>query len=88
MQKRAIAKTAQKYDLLLPIDKPIVPNENTPQQLKTSVDCGVAVVYIINQHFQQVPISKKEGEKELSKLRTHIVSKLLSWAGTRDFYAD
>lgn len=88
LQKRAFTKTAAKYELILPVHEPLVPIEDTPQQSKTSSDCGVAVMYIIKQHFQQLPISRKEGESMMSKMRTHIVTKVLEWAGSRDFYSD
>lgn len=73
---------------MLPIDEPIVPIEDTPQQMKASVDCGVAVLYIIKQHYHQCPISRKEGERVLGKMRTHVVTKVLEWAADRDYYAD
>lgn len=66
------------YDIVLPCDDPIIEVEDTPHQSGNSVDCGVAVMYIVRQYFEQVPIIKEIGESELPKMR----------AKEKDYYED
>lgn len=76
------------YNILLPCDQPITVVEDTPQQRGNSVDCGVAVLYVMRQYFDQSPVSKKISEEELPEMRTEIVKSLLNWARNKDYYED
>lgn len=44
LTRKAFARTTHQYDLLLPVHEPIMPVEDTPQQLSNSIDCGIAVL--------------------------------------------
>lgn len=87
-QKKAFAKTMRHYDMLLPCEEPIVEIHNTPQQRNTSVNCGVAILYLIRQHFHQAPISKEAGEQALPNMRAEIISTLLTWGKGKEHYTD
>lgn len=76
------------YNILLPAQQPIIEVYDTPQQKGNTLDCGVAVMYVIRQYFEQVPITKAIGESELPAMRTEIVKTLLNWAKHRDYYED
>lgn len=64
-QKRAIGCTARQYGIPLPWDEPIIEDENAPQHNCTSVDCGVAVLYVILKYYEQQPVIKADAESEL-----------------------
>lgn len=68
----------REYEIILPYHEPIIEVEDTPQQRGSSVDCGVAVLYIIRQYYEQVPITKEIGESELLEIRTEIVMTFLN----------
>lgn len=76
------------YDIIIPCNGQIIEVDDTPQQRGNSVDCGVAVLYIIWKYFEQIPITKAMGEEDLPEMRTEIIKTLLNWAKHRDYYED
>lgn len=50
-----------------------------------TIDCGVTVLYVMKQHYDQVPISKKPGS-ELPKMRIEILKTLLNWTKGKEYY--
>ncbi|KAH7845898.1 hypothetical protein Vadar_007163 [Vaccinium darrowii] len=59
-------------------DAPIISVKNAPQQMPTSVDCGILVCYIISllESQQEIPSSIKQHSVE--EFRVHLVSKFLN----------
>lgn len=57
--------------------------DDTPQQRGNFVHCGAAILYIMRQYLEHVPISKKIGESELPEMRTEIVKTLMNYARGR-----
>lgn len=78
----------REYSIVLPCHEPIIVVEDTPQQRGSSVDCGVAVLYVIRQYFHQIPVTRDMGESELPEMRSDIVKTLLNWANGRAYYED
>lgn len=73
-------RTGRQYGIPIPWDVPIIEDVNAPQQNRTSVDCGVAVLYIIKRYYEQESIIKELAETELTAMRTDIVETFLNWA--------
>lgn len=78
----------REYDIILPCQEPIIEVGDTPQQRGSFVDCSIAVLYVIRQYFEHVPITKEIGESELPEMRSNIIKTLLNWAKSRDYYKD
>ncbi|KAH7860433.1 hypothetical protein Vadar_013353 [Vaccinium darrowii] len=57
---------------------PIISAEKAPQQLATSVDCGIVVCHIISElaSQRQVPISMNQDD--VQKFRVHLVSRFFN----------
>lgn len=86
IQAKALGRVAREYNIPRPWDGHFVVDENAPQQKSASVDCGVAVLYVISKYFEQQPVVKKVAEDELDAMRTNIVETLLNWAKGQSYY--
>lgn len=59
---------------------------NSPQQEHGSLDCGVAVCYVIRQFYRQQPIDTKPAETEIRVMRTEIVETLVRWGVEEKYF--
>ncbi|KAH7845055.1 hypothetical protein Vadar_034696 [Vaccinium darrowii] len=59
-------------------DAPIISVKNAPQQMPTSVDCGILVCYIISLLESQQEIPSSIEQNSVEEFRVHLVSKFLN----------
>lgn len=59
-------------------DAPIISVKNAPQQMPTSVDCGILVCYIISLLESQQEIPSSIEQHSVEEFRVHLVSKFLN----------
>lgn len=80
----SIDRTCKHHGIVVPFSnaRPLLGTMlNSPQQEHDSLDCGVAVCYVIRQFYRQQPIDTKPAETEIRVMRTKIVEMLVcSWS--------